>query len=279
MADAVAAPSLVATVVAVCLPPEREETAAVLQALGARAAVRTLLVTFGDERQPEVRRTGHATAIERLVPQYLNNAVASLRLSSLPTIAWWRGGPGAPVEALAELATLVDRLVLDSPDPTSDWREALKLADRTAFSDIRWARLTRWRNLMAQFFDIPEVREDAAAFRRLEVAGEDRHTCRLFAGWLAARLPHGDSLSVRMLDGAGGHPISAVSFASPARTLRLRLLPAHACLETRIEDAGQPAISRVVSPGDQSHASLLAAELRVRSRDEAFEQALREVRP
>jgi len=32
------------------------------------------------------------------------------------------------------------------------------LSQMTAVSDVRWARLTRWRSLVAQFFDVPDVR-------------------------------------------------------------------------------------------------------------------------
>src|SRR4029450_3242030 len=41
-----------------------------------------------------------------LRPEYVNNAIAAVRLSSLPTIVWWRGGP---VEGLGGVAALADR--------------------------------------------------------------------------------------------------------------------------------------------------------------------------
>ena len=41
--------------------------------------------------------------------------------------------------------------------------------------------------------------------------------------------------------------------------------------------AGQSATSRVVSLGDESVTALLAEELRIRSRDHAFERALTKV--
>jgi hypothetical protein len=46
-------------------------------------------------------------------------------------------------------------------------------------------------------------------------------------------------------------------------------------VETTATVPGQAATSRVVSLGVQSLESLLAAELRIRSRDSAFEQAVR----
>ena len=96
-----------------------------------------------------------------LKPQYVDNAVAALRLSSLPTLVWFRGGSQ---DLLGELAQLADRVVLDEIDPLASWKQSLTLLDRTAFSDLRWARLTRWRTLMAHFFDIPRVRHVARSF-------------------------------------------------------------------------------------------------------------------
>ena len=70
--------------------------------------------------QPEPVRThrDRTVVLEGLVPHFLNNAVASLRLSSLPAVGWWR----APSqEGLLELCTLVDRLVLDVEEPANVW--------------------------------------------------------------------------------------------------------------------------------------------------------------
>ena len=94
-------------------------------------------------------------------PQFLNNAVAALRLSSLPTLVWWRGGS---VDALEGVAELADRVVLDDDQPEATWARAVTLFEDSAFSDLRWARLTEWRALMAHFFDIPEVLAAAEIF-------------------------------------------------------------------------------------------------------------------
>ena len=53
---------------------------------------------------------------------YLNNAVAALRLSSLPTAVWWRGGNPEMLEGVANLA---DRMILDAEEPADVWARAL----------------------------------------------------------------------------------------------------------------------------------------------------------
>ncbi len=172
--------------------------------------VRAVLISYGDNPEPTVRVSHHAVALEGLCAEYLNNAVAALRLSSLPTLVWWRGGATSTLEGLA---TLADRLVLDAPDPTDAWAQVGALAEKTAVSDLRWARLTRWRALMAHFFDLPDVLADASHLRSLRIEGSDRHTARLFAGWIASALrwPRGQGYEFR--EKPGGAPIEAVALA------------------------------------------------------------------
>jgi hypothetical protein len=233
--------------------------------------VRTVLISYGDNPEPTVRVSHHAVAVEGLCAEYLNNAVAALRLSSLPTLVWWRGGATSTLEGLAALA---DRLVLDAQDPTDAWAQVAALAEKTAVSDLRWARLTRWRALMAHFFDLPDVLAAASRFRSLRVEGSDRHAARLFAGWIASTLrwPRGQSYEFR--EKAGGAPIEAVALSQGSCELALGLASTRTCVKTAARLNGVDAASRIVSLGDQGLAALIGEELRIRARDLAFERAV-----
>ena len=260
-----------ATVIAVASGGARHEVYAALDTLVHTAGIRPAVLTLGHETEPQRTDRGGTTVIDGLVTRYLNNAVASLRLSSLPAVAWWR--EPSP-EGLTELADLVDRLVLDVEDPTAVWGLVPDLAGRTAVSDLRWTRLTRWRDLFAQFFDLPEVRQASDAFTHLEMSGGDRHALRLLAGWITSRLPGGGRLDVSIEADSRAAPLHTVRLAHEASALSLRLLPDDTCIETMVSLAGIPASSRVVSAGDQRLAALLGEELRLRSRDIAFEDAV-----
>jgi glucose-6-phosphate dehydrogenase assembly protein OpcA len=258
--------ALTATVVAVVSPDRRDDVVETLTALSGVAGVRPIIVSLGDLREAPLREENGAIVIDGLVLRYLNNAVASLRLSSLPTLAWWRA---------AEPARLVDRLVMDLDEPSGGWRLVPEIAPLTSVSDMRWARLTRWRDLIAQFFDIPEARASLASFDRVEIAGSDVHGARLLGGWLKARLPRGDGLRVAT-EAAGSASLQSVRLTGPQMKLTVRLTTNGTCLETAVElDSGQSS-SRVVALGDQHPVALLREELRVRSRDLAFEDAVRE---
>ena len=274
MANAVETPTrtLTGTLVAICAPGQLDETRETLRALHARAGVRPIAVTFGDAPQPPVREVDGVTVIDGLLPRYLDNVVAARRVSSLPAMAWWRGGDAA---VLASLAPLVDRLVLDSQDPASDWRSAAALAEVTSLSDVRWTRLTRWRNLMAQFFDLPAIRRAAPDFSRLEIVAADDHGARLFAAWLASRVPTRQPLDVQVT--AGAHFISAIALIGAEHRLELRLTAAATCVRTLMTAPNEPSARRTVSLGRQSLAAWLEEEMRIRARDTAFEDALRSI--
>jgi glucose-6-phosphate dehydrogenase assembly protein OpcA len=264
--------SYVATVVAITTDPLIEETAAALQTLRSRSAVRTILITLGDQAQPPLNRTDDATVIHGLLPQFVNNAVAALRLSSLPSLAWWRR-PEAHL--LRDVAELVDRIVLDVAEPAASWKQARQLRELTSFRDVRWTRLTRWRELMAQFFDLPDVRAARDTYRTLTIEAADTDAARLFAAWMRSRLPRGRDIEVSLSrGGAAAEPIAAIALHGRSHQLGLRLMANRTCVETAVRRADQPEAVRVVPLGNTSHVALLAEEMRIRSRDVAFETAL-----
>jgi glucose-6-phosphate dehydrogenase assembly protein OpcA len=263
--------ALTATIVVVGPLERLVEAAEALEGL-TDIGVRAILISYGTNAVPPVRVAQHAVALEGLRQEYLNNAVGALRLSSLPTLVWWRGGAAA--ESLDGLGDLADRLVLDAEDPSDVWRRVGTLAERVAVSDLRWTRLTRWRALMAHFFDIPEVRDEAQGFHRLQIEGSDLHCARLFAGWLASSLKWDRPPDIDVRAKPGAPPVARVELGGDAETLTLSLASSGTCVEAAVRLRGQVGASRIVSLGEQGLAALVGEELRIRSRDLAFERAV-----
>jgi glucose-6-phosphate dehydrogenase assembly protein OpcA len=262
--------ALTATVVVAGPPPALAEAAKALSEL-TDAGLRAVLISYGDNPAPTVHVSRQTVALEGLRPEYLNNAVAALRLSSLPTVVWWRGGR---VEALSGLAALSDRLVLDVEDPREVWASVGTLAERTAVSDLRWTRLTQWRGLMAHFFDIADVRAAASEFRVLSIEGSDRHAAGLYAGWLASTLHPDAPVEFAMRHTPGAPPIEAIRLGGGSQQeLTLRLAANRTCVDTAARLQGRAPAARTVSMGNQDLAALIGEELRMRARDLAFERA------
>jgi glucose-6-phosphate dehydrogenase assembly protein OpcA len=257
-----------ATIVAVGPVARLADVTTILAAEGDPGAMQIVRISTdgtapADDSRPDV------VTISGLRPQYVNNAIAAVRLSSLPTIVWWRGGPP---EGLAGVAALADRVILDTVDPWPFWSRIPPLFEQTAFTDVRWARLTRWRAALAHFFDLPRVREAAERFNSLSIAASDRAQAALFAGWLDASL--GWRGRVRAAFVPSHLPLESITLGGDTCELALHLLPDSTCLSTEGRVTGDLVASRVVSLGSQTVATLIAEELRVRSRDVAFERAI-----
>jgi glucose-6-phosphate dehydrogenase assembly protein OpcA len=260
-----------ATLVVVGPTSRLSEAVATLGAIDLAGGFRGVLIPTDSSEPPSVGDLDDVIAIPGLKPDFLNNAIAALRLSSLPTIVWWRGGNPDRLDGVAALA---DRVVLDADDAAPLWRRATELFERAAITDVRWARLTRWRAVLAHFFDLEQVRDASATFTRVAITGSDRALCTLYGGWLDASLGWRGRVAASIIDAGDQRPLSSVQLEGPAAELSLRLLPNGTCLDTsaRIED--RVVTSRVASLGDQGLAALLSQELRVRSRDVAFERAV-----
>jgi glucose-6-phosphate dehydrogenase assembly protein OpcA len=257
------------------LPPAADALAKIGEAVG----LRSILISQGEHAAPPAKVDGDTTYIAGLAPRFLNNAVAALRLSSLPALVWWRGGS---IEALEDLAHLADRVVLDVEAPEAAWQRAETIFERTALTDIRWTRLTRWRSALAHIFDLPQVRDAADAFARLTIDAVDPDAGRLFAGWLRSRLHWKPSVSISItrVPGSGSSPLSKVALEGPNVWIAMEVRQESRCLAARVD--GVDGSARIVPLSDGSLATLIAEELGVRSRDWAFEEALvagREIHP
>lgn len=149
--------------------------------------------------------SGQAThALSRTLPTVLK--------AHLPVYLWWIGDTRGTDDAIFhDLAAHCQRVVVDSTtflQPEPDLRSLAsygKVAQTVALSDLNWGRLTSWRQLIAQFFDVPEYVACLADIERIEieyvatpakrsggvenkVTAPDPTGALLLAGWLKAQL-------------------------------------------------------------------------------------------
>jgi glucose-6-phosphate dehydrogenase assembly protein OpcA len=270
----VPARSLIATVVIVGDTARLADAADALEQLGEAGGVRVILISEGEHTAPMARVTENAIAINGLAPQFLNNAVAALRLSSLPAVVWWRGGS---LDNLSDLARLADRMILDASEPEPAWREAHRLIERTALTDLRWAKLTRWRSAMAHLFDLPQVRDGMSTFRKLRIEAADPYAARLYAGWMKSSLRWNPEVSIEIVAAPEEQRNGAVT---PLERVRLEggnvsivaQRNTNECLTAAVD--GLDTSTRVVPLGDGTLAGWIGEELAIRTRDAACERAL-----
>lgn len=259
--------ALIATVIVIGSRARVDEAAGALDALSDRASVRRVLISEGTKTEAKADEKDTTIRLDGLSPEYVDNAVAWLRLSSLPAVVWWRGGSANALERLAHLA---DRLVLDTDPADALWPRAPALFEQTALTDLHWGGLTRWRSAMAHLFDLPHVMAAAREYTALDIAASDTAAARLFAGWLHCCLS--PQLAVTIREAASGQSgLSRVRLSGgsgPGLTLSEER---SGCLHAEVDGAGA---ARIVPLGDGNLATRFAEEIAVRTRDAAFERAL-----
>lgn len=132
----------------------------------------------------------------------LPSAAIPLLIPDLPVFLWWRDVLRLDKKFFETLLTAVDRLIIDSADFQDSPGDLAALArvlaadKTTAVSDINWERLTPWRASLANFYDVPNYREELDRINRvsIEYVGQGSSSefpaaqALLIAGWLAGRL-------------------------------------------------------------------------------------------
>ncbi|WP_161982172.1 glucose-6-phosphate dehydrogenase assembly protein OpcA [Dictyobacter alpinus] len=141
--------------------------------------------------------------------QYVDNIVQSLLKPDLPVYLWWLNDLPTDHDIFHRLISLSSRVIIDSSHFTQPEAQIsaasaiLQQAPQCALSDLTWGRVTAWRELIAQFFDIPEYRPYLMALDTISIEHAistssqalDHHSSQmnpiralLLAAWLKTRL-------------------------------------------------------------------------------------------
>ncbi len=247
----------------------------------------------------------------------LPSAAEPLLIPDLPIFLWWRDRPRLNDGVFRRLSHVADRVIFDSADflepytdlPALDELLQRERAEHTSLSDLNWARLTSWRGLLANFYDVREYRAALDNISRVRIdyvaseasQGEVAPKALILAGWLASRLgwrvaadEKGDGRTAHME--AEGREI-AIEFEAVDRRsgmqgwiARVELLAdvglaPSAFIVARSEDGryletqalvgDERRATRLLIGGDKTEAELLGRELEILSHDRIYEEAVR----
>jgi glucose-6-phosphate dehydrogenase assembly protein OpcA len=131
----------------------------------------------------------------------LPNTLLSLLIPNLPVYLYWRSFQIADRELIEQMVRFSNLLIVDSHQSREDPQNRLRLLQLLidppggiSIRDLNWARITPWRDLIAQFFDskasrkyLHEISEVEIA-RNLSAAGSIPTRALLLTGWLASSL-------------------------------------------------------------------------------------------
>ena len=186
-------------------PDLTERVSQRLEALAERNISRTLLLTC-DDRPHRVRSTHmeiggtlvtHSEQIQLAVQGVsaadLRSIVHDLLVPNVRTVLLW-GAPTLEDDRFSALAHLADIVILFSSargEGTGPLREILRLKGsgiESKVRDLAFLRLLPWQDMVAQFFDDPDLAEELPHITNVDVtAGSDPEAYYLI-GWLASRL-------------------------------------------------------------------------------------------
>ncbi|MBA2595767.1 MAG: glucose-6-phosphate dehydrogenase assembly protein OpcA [Chloroflexia bacterium] len=250
----------------------------------------------------------------------LASIASPLLVPDLPDFLWWSADTAHGGSLFSELVGISDRLIVDSAVSQHAAGAMQTLlgfvrapGDHAALSDFAWARLTPWRRLTSQFFDVPAtlpildlIDEATVTYANSPNTGSGFTSALLYAGWLGSRLnwrTPGELLPVRgdpnvwratLRAGAAGRQREVTLTLRPTA----RPLAASTLLDVRLAaDGGKggffiverldaneisttsdspemPGMVRTVFAPIPGAADLLGEELRVFGRDPVFEAAL-----
>lgn len=132
--------------------------------------------------------------------QWLYQTILALLIEDLPRTVWWEKMTFAGSPLYEHLVESFDRIIIDSRYATEDRRalesivQALSDPDHPAISDLNWGRITPWREITAQAFEIPDGPQLLESVCEVHVTyikpAEPLAPAAalLYIGWLAARL-------------------------------------------------------------------------------------------
>jgi glucose-6-phosphate dehydrogenase assembly protein OpcA len=239
------------------------------------------------------------------------NVVLPLLLSDLPVVFWWPGEPALREPLLYDMLRPANRFVVDTLGFVHVERSLVTLdALRSRpgvgidLADLNWGRMLPWRELIAQFWDVPTWRSHLARLARVEIqlgkpadSRSNRAQALLLAGWLASRLGWTPTGMERLRDGyrlrarrRGGQVELRIAISAQETSgLRRIELAREGARQTAtfavaaaegdsaqmsVRLGGEEVYTRTARIERLDEAELLATELDMSSSDTVFEEAL-----
>jgi hypothetical protein len=206
----------------------------------------------------------------------LPSLIASLLLPDLPVFLLLRLDPERWDPLVAACWSFATRVVVDSTGERSGLHSLPGLLAREpkrSVTDLSWTKLTGWRELVARLFDPPRATRALAHLDRIELthAGRSQAQARLLAAWVLSRTgrhPSVEPKSETRRDMRSGSLISVVLTCRKERYEVVRLAEGVAELRSPYLAPQQARLWVPHLP------ALIAEELGIYERDEAFEAAV-----
>ena len=221
------------------------------------------------------------------------NAIAHLtrELSApdAPRVLWWSPERLIEHDVFADLLEQSDRVVMDSSGACNDESTLQRLLcfvqPLKPLQDLAWMRSAPWREMIAQLFDDPEMREDLSSLAELEITSGSTAEALYLAGWLASRLgwtaengrafrtPEGSRITLKTIDKGEKRRVVRVVAATKDSRYTAQLSDDESVVELSVEGAkSKPSWFAPLHNID--NASLVEQAIITDTADEIFNESL-----
>jgi len=234
------------------------------------------------------RPTGVATRIELLQLQLHGPAVAgaasaieALIRPDLPVFVLWPGAIAPTDPLFGAIASRADRLITEVP--RADGADAIhRLSDlvattRPAVTDLAWAALTPWRQLINQIITQEHLDgiRDGAKITIAHSTLQPTVGTLLFAGWLCDSAGTAVGVDFRSDLLPGDPRVTGIEISIPHHhTITIQRVTGRAAAAITVVEGDGATTESVLPLREPTRAELLTGELQLQRRDLPFERAL-----
>jgi glucose-6-phosphate dehydrogenase-like protein OpcA len=281
-------------------PGEAAELEAMVDHLADHSPSRALIVSPGDgpdgidahviaHRRPSTASDHHPVQVEQVglvlrgaVAAHAASVVLPLLRPDLPTFLLWPRAPDAEDRGYEQLAGLAGRVVTEAARDVGAADALPRLARAVeeggpAITDLAWAAITPWRQLLMQTATtggVLRLAEEAATAGIAHPGAAPTVEALLLGGWLQQVL--GDGLAV-WFNGRpdGDEGVLAMDLeAADGRRILAERIPGRTSAAVTLAEPGREGRRRVLPLPRPGRRALLAGELEMSRRDRPFEGAL-----
>lgn len=239
--------------------------------------------------------------------QAVPSLLVPLELYDVPSFMWWVGDIDFDSPQARRLMSSAERVIIDSARfdaPLEGLRAFASYLEHQDTSctgtDLNWARVTSWRELIAQSFDHPLARNLFDTIQRVDISFDRAAEAQayLLAGWMASRLnwrltsasrtpdtvrlilknhQDGEVYINLNLQQSGGVGVRGVRILAGGADDAVRLTVRRSSDDiviVSIETAALPRQDRVLRDTKPSLHELIGRELLIHTRDHVFDESL-----
>ncbi len=146
------------------------------------------------EDAPKIFREGVELGVDGIRAPQRVQFVEALLVKEIPCVLWWAADRLFSSETFAGLLKISEHVILDSsgtntePNALREFSSYFSGKQSVALGDLAWMRLDPWRDVIAQFFDDPSMRDELSSIRRIAISSGSDSEALYLGGWLASRL-------------------------------------------------------------------------------------------